>query len=111
MKIVIAPDSFKENLTATEVAHAIALGVRDAMRDAETVEVPMADGGEGTVDALVSATGGRFVDRDVTAPLGDTVRARFGILGDQAPIRTEVRRQLVQRNRHRHKSDRLRRRV
>jgi glycerate kinase len=82
MKIIIAPDSFKENLTAAEVARAIAEGVRDAAPAAATVEVPMADGGEGTVEALVSATRGTFVERDVTGPLGETVRARFGLLGD-----------------------------
>jgi len=82
MKIVVAPDSFKECLSAREVGDAIAKGVLDAAPDAEVVCVPMADGGEGTVDALVDATGGEIVECDVTAPLGETTRARFGVLGD-----------------------------
>ena len=82
MKIVVAPDSFKENLSAREVAEALATGVRDVLPDADVVVVPMADGGEGTVQALVDATGGRFETRQVTAPLGDETSARFGILGD-----------------------------
>ena len=82
MKIVIAPDSFKENLSASEVSEAVAAGVKDVLPDAEVLCVPMADGGEGTVEAMVDATGGAFVDCDVTAPLGEVTRARFGILGD-----------------------------
>ena len=82
MKIVVAPDSFKECLTASEAAEAIAEGIRRVADDVEVVCVPMADGGEGTVEALVHATGGRFIERDVTAPLGDRTRARFGISGD-----------------------------
>ena len=82
MKIVVAPDSFKENLSAGEVAGAIARGIRDAVPDVEVVCVPMADGGEGTVEALVDATAGRFVEQTVTAPLGDSTLAHFGILGD-----------------------------
>ncbi|HUU43959.1 MAG TPA: glycerate kinase, partial [Planctomycetota bacterium] len=82
MKVVVAPDSFKENLSAREVAEALAAGVADAAPDAEVVCVPMADGGEGTVEAMVDATAGEFVDCEVTAPLGDRVRARFGVLGD-----------------------------
>ena len=82
MKIVIAPDSFKECLSAREVARAMARGVRDAAPKARIACVPMADGGEGTVEALVDATGGRFVSARVTAPLGNHIRARFGLLGD-----------------------------
>jgi glycerate kinase len=82
MRIVIAPDSFKECAPAGVVAQAIARGVRRAMPEAEVVTVPMADGGEGTVDALVSATGGTLVEREVTGPLGEPVRAAYGILGN-----------------------------
>ncbi|HUW55917.1 MAG TPA: glycerate kinase [Planctomycetota bacterium] len=82
MKIVVAPDSFKECLAAREVAAALARGVRDILPDAEVVSVPMADGGEGTVEALVDATDGGYVERDVTGPMGRKVRARFGVLGD-----------------------------
>lgn len=82
MKIVIAPDSFKESLTALEVAAAIEIGLKKVMPDAEYVKVPMADGGEGTVQSLIDATEGRLKTVDVTAPLGDTVAADFGISGD-----------------------------
>ncbi len=82
MKIAIAPDSFKECLSAAEVAEAIAKGVRRALPGCETVCVPMADGGEGTVDALVAATDGRLVDVTVTGPVGAPVPARYGLLGN-----------------------------
>jgi len=82
MRIVIAPDSFKECATAPEVAEAIGSGVRRVVPEAELALVPMADGGEGTVDALVAATGGVTVDVEVTGPLGGRVRSRYGILGD-----------------------------
>lgn len=81
MKIVIAPDSFKENLTSSEVANEIEIGLRRVWPDAVCIKVPMADGGEGTVQSLVEATGGEFVSTDVTAPLGNRVSARFGLLG------------------------------
>jgi glycerate kinase len=90
MKVVIAPDSFKECLSAREAAEAIARGVRDVCPCAKVACVPMADGGEGTVEALVDATGGRFARARVTAPLGDRVSARFGILGDGATAVIEM---------------------
>ncbi|GMV94200.1 MAG: glycerate kinase [Candidatus Hydrogenedentota bacterium] len=82
MRIVIAPDSFKECLSALEVSEALASGLRRALPDAELELVPMADGGEGTVDALVAATGGSTVPLTVTGPLGDPVDAVYGVLGD-----------------------------
>ena len=82
MHIVIAPDSFKGNLTAMQVAQAIEQGVRRVLPKAVCVSVPMADGGEGTVQSLVDATGGRFVHRAVTGPAGAPVNARYGILKD-----------------------------
>ncbi|MEE1295450.1 MAG: glycerate kinase, partial [Bifidobacterium sp.] len=82
MKILIAPDSFKGSLTARQAADAIADGVRDALPDAEVVEVPMADGGEGTVQSLIDATGGTPVTVTVTGPLGTPVEATYGLLGD-----------------------------
>lgn len=82
MKIAIAPDSFKECLTAAAVAGALASGVRRALPNAEIVCVPMADGGEGTVDALVAATNGRFAELTATGPMGEPVSARYGLLGD-----------------------------
>jgi glycerate kinase len=83
MKIVIAPDSFKENLTSLEVASEIETGLKRVWPDAQYVKVPMADGGEGTVQSLVDATGGEIVRREVTAPLGDRVLAAYGLLGDK----------------------------
>src|SRR5512145_2386689 len=85
MKIVIAPDSFKGNLTAREAADAIEVGIRRVMPDAEIVKVPMADGGEGTVQALVDATSGEIITTEVTDPLGNRIDAVFGILGNRDP--------------------------
>lgn len=82
MKIVIAPDSFKESLTAQEVAQAIEDGLKKVWKDAEFVHVPMADGGEGTVQSLIDATQGKLLETEVTAPLGNKVRAQYGLSGD-----------------------------
>ena len=82
MKIVIAPDSYKERLSATEVAQAIEKGFREIFPEAQFVSVPVADGGEGTVEAMIAATQGRAVTSTVTGPLGDTVEAQWGISGD-----------------------------
>ena len=82
MKILIAPDSYKECLTAMEVATEIEAGFREIYPDAEYVRLPMADGGEGTVAAMVAATGGRVIEREVTGPLGEQVKAFYGIIGD-----------------------------
>ncbi|EPS2707398.1 glycerate kinase [Cronobacter turicensis] len=81
-KIVIAPDSFKESLSAMDVAKAIEAGFREIYPQASYVCVPMADGGEGTVEAMVAATGGRIITTPVTAPLGNQVDGFFGLLGD-----------------------------
>lgn len=81
MKIVIAPDSFKESLSALQVAQAIEAGMREVWPDAAYVKVPVADGGEGTVQAMIDATGGRRVDVRVTGPLGQTVDAFYGRAG------------------------------
>jgi glycerate kinase len=83
MRIVLAPDKFKGCLSAKQVAEAMALGIRRANPDAEIDICPMADGGEGTVDAIISATSGRFQTRRVTGPLPEMkVDATFGILPD-----------------------------
>lgn len=82
MKIVLAPDSFKGSLTAQEVCEAMEEGIRRVLTDAEILKVPMADGGEGTVQSLVDATGGEVLTMEVTDPIGGKVSARFGILGD-----------------------------
>jgi glycerate kinase len=80
MKIVVAPNSFKGSLSATQAATAIALGVREVYPDAEIAEIPIADGGDGTVEALVTARGGSYRWVNVDGPLGDPVLASFGLI-------------------------------
>ena len=82
MKIVVAPDSFKGSVTALQAAHAIEKGLHRVFPDAEIDKVPMADGGEGTVQSLVDATGGEMRTKRVLGPLGNEVDAEFGILAD-----------------------------
>lgn len=82
MKIVIAPDSYKESLSATEVAQAIEKGFREIFPDAQYVSVPVADGGEGTVEAMIAATHGSAHSALVTGPLGEKVNANWGMSGD-----------------------------
>ncbi|MFD1776443.1 glycerate kinase [Paenibacillus rhizophilus] len=79
---LLAPDSFKESMTAKEVCEAMETGIKRAIPDAECIHVPMADGGEGTVQSLIDATGGAMIEKEVTGPLGTPVLARYGILGD-----------------------------
>ena len=81
MKIVIAPDSFKGSLSAFQACVAIASGIRRVAPDAEIVMLPMADGGEGTAEALVESTGGKIQRAYVTGPLGEPIEAGYGILG------------------------------
>ncbi|CAI1110019.1 glycerate kinase [Serratia quinivorans] len=81
-KVVIAPDSFKESLSAMEVAEAIERGFRQIYPQVQYVKLPMADGGEGTVDSMVAATGGEIVRVEVTGPLGQPVSAFYGLLGE-----------------------------
>jgi glycerate kinase len=83
MKIIVAPDSFKGSLTAVEVSDAIEQGIREIFPEAEIAKIPMADGGDGTVQCLVNATGGKTLREKVTGPLGDEVLASYGILGDK----------------------------
>ncbi|WCE29098.1 glycerate kinase [Vibrio sp. SCSIO 43137] len=82
MKVVIAPDSFKESLSAKEVCQSIENGLRRVWQDAEILHVPVADGGEGTVQSLVDATAGHLVELQVQGPLDEKVDAFYGILGD-----------------------------
>ncbi|MCG9629636.1 glycerate kinase [Vibrio sp. Isolate30] len=80
MKIVIAPDSFKESLDAASVATCIENGFRDVFPDAEYVALPLADGGEGTVDVLLQGLSGEKYTSEVMGPLGNTVRAQWAML-------------------------------
>ncbi|EOB2812522.1 TPA: glycerate kinase [Vibrio vulnificus] len=82
MKIIIAPDSYKESLTAMDVAIAIEKGFKQVLPDAHYVKLPMADGGEGTVQSMVDATGGTIIEHTVIGPLGQNVDGFFGLLGE-----------------------------
>ncbi|MBI1317785.1 MAG: glycerate kinase [Candidatus Hydrogenedens sp.] len=80
MRVVFAPDSFKGTLDAADAAAAMAAGWRNARPEDSLDLAPMADGGEGTVRAMVEAAGGTWAEADVTGPLGAAVRARYGLL-------------------------------
>lgn len=82
MRVVIAPDKFRGSLTAIEAARAMKAGVVRACPDAQCDLIPMADGGEGTAEALVDATGGRWESAEVTGPLSERRQARYGRLGN-----------------------------
>ncbi len=81
MKVILTPNAFKESMTAAEAAAAMNRGFLQGYPGAETVVLPVADGGDGTAAALVQATGGRFVEADVTGPLGEGRKASFALLG------------------------------
>ncbi|WP_028540930.1 MULTISPECIES: glycerate kinase [unclassified Paenibacillus] len=87
---VLAPDSFKESMTAKEVCIAMEKGLRKVYPAANYVHVPMADGGEGTVQSLVDATGGQIRYIEVTGPLGEPVTAAYGLLGDGTTAAIEM---------------------
>lgn len=82
MKIVLAPDSFKGNLTSLQVASALEKGIKRVFPNAKCIKIPMADGGEGTVQSLIDATGGKFVRKKVKGSAGKPVSARYGFLSD-----------------------------
>lgn len=83
MKFILAPDSFKESMTSKDACNAMERGIKKVLKDAICIKVPMADGGEGTVEALVESTGGTIVNALVTHPLGNKkIKAEYGILGN-----------------------------
>jgi glycerate kinase len=82
-KIVVAVDSFKGSLQSSEIAEAIESGIKEIYPNCEVVKVPVADGGEGTTEALVGATGGKMYSKEVYGPLMTLVEAKYGILGDK----------------------------
>ena len=86
MKIVIASDSFKGSLTSVEVAQAAARGIKAVYPDCDVVAVNVADGGEGTIEAVVDTLGGEIVHTTVSDPLGRPIQARYGIAGKKAII-------------------------
>ena len=92
MKIVIAPDSYKGSIYASDAAKAMEDGVRRVLPDAEVVLVPVADGGDGTLETLVETSGGRIITSEVTGPLGETVSAQWGAMGDGVTAVAEMAR-------------------
>ncbi|HEX3630574.1 MAG TPA: glycerate kinase, partial [Candidatus Dormibacteraeota bacterium] len=87
MRIVVAPNAFKGSLSAVEAAEAIREGIVAVVGDAEIVSVPIADGGDGTVDALVAATNGERRVIRVRGPLGELVDAEYGVIdGGQTAV-------------------------
>jgi glycerate 2-kinase len=90
MKIITAPDSFKGSICAADVCLAMEKGILRVVGDATIDKIPLADGGEGTVNALVSATGGRFRVSRITGPLGTPVNATWGVLGDGTTVVIEM---------------------
>ena len=90
VKVVVAPNAFKGTMTGEEAARAIASGVREVFPDADVVEVPVADGGDGTVEALVSAKRGEYRAVRVEGPLGDPVDARYGLIDSRRTAVVEM---------------------
>jgi glycerate kinase len=86
MKVIIAPDSFKGSNTTIAVANTIEKGIRKVFPDVEVVKIPIADGGEGTVDALVLGAGGKFMELEVVGPLGESLVAKYGILDNGTAV-------------------------
>ena len=82
LRIVISPQAFKHSIGAREAALAIQRGVLRAAPDADTILIPVADGGDGTLAALIDTTGGSYREATVTGPLGDALIARWGVMGD-----------------------------
>lgn len=90
MKVVIAPDSFKGSASAGQVTAAVREGVLRVFPSAEIVELPLADGGEGTLDCLIKATNGKWFAETVTGPTGKPVQACYGVLGDGKTVVVEA---------------------
>lgn len=80
MRVIAAPDSFKGSLTAIKAAEAIEEGIRLVFKDAEVIKVPIADGGEGTVDAITTAVNGEVVYKNVHGPMGNIVNAKMALI-------------------------------
>ncbi|MCX7795190.1 MAG: glycerate kinase [bacterium] len=82
MKILVAPNAFKEALSAKDAGEAIKGGLLKALPNSDITVLPIADGGDGTIEVLVEATKGQFIEKEATGPLGERIKAKFGILGD-----------------------------
>jgi glycerate kinase len=90
MKIIVAPDSFKGNISAPEVCSIIEKGILRADKDAFVYKIPLADGGEGTARIITQAAGGRFIKTRVTGPLGKKVDAEFGLINDGKTVVLDI---------------------
>ena len=90
MNIVIAPDSYKGSLTSLEVGTAISEVFKEVIPEANLKVIPIADGGEGTLEALLFATGGQQIQIEVSGPLGDSILTEYGILGDNKTVVIEI---------------------
>jgi glycerate 2-kinase len=86
LKIVIASDSFKGSASTFEISESIEKGIRRIEPDAMVTKLPLADGGEGTVDALITALKGQYIERIVTGPLGKKVKAKFGMINKEVAV-------------------------
>ena len=82
LRVVIAPQAFKQSVGARAAAVAIGRGVRRVAPDAQTTLIPVADGGDGTLAALIETSGGRYFEASVSGPLGEPLMARWGAMGD-----------------------------
>lgn len=92
MKILIAPDSFKGSLSAIEVCDNIEIGIRKVCKNIDIIKVPMADGGEGTLEALIHSTNGSIYEKKVKDPLFREALGKYGILGDEKTALIEMAR-------------------
>jgi len=92
LRILVAPNAFKESLSAIDAARSIAKGVRRGLPNANITEVPIADGGDGTLEAVISGTGGRILKARVTGPLGNRITAEYGVTGDRKTAVIEMSR-------------------
>ncbi|MBD8069100.1 glycerate kinase [Bacillus sp. PS06] len=90
MKVVVAPDSFKGSISAPELCAAVKKGILRIYPSASVIELPLADGGEGTMENLVLASGGSVIHKVVKDPLGRPVKAGFGVLGDEETVVIEI---------------------
>jgi len=90
MRVILAPDSFKGSASAVQLCRAMEAGILSVVPEAEIVQLPMADGGEGTMDNLVYATGGRLVPVKTEDPLGRPIEGRYGVLGDGTTVVVEL---------------------
>lgn len=92
MRVLIAPDSFKESLSSSQAAAAIAAGLRSVIPDIETIQLAISDGGEGTTEVLVNSLGGTLVSAEVLDPQGRAIEARYGLLPAhcETPVRAVI---------------------